>query len=403
MTQLSGATKPANGFFYICALGLLCGLTPFAVDMYLPSIPDIAADLNSTTTQVQFTISAFLLAFSLGQLFYGPISDSWGRKRVLIFGLVIFIVSSLFSAEAQTLNQLLAWRGLQAFGGGAIGVCVNATLRDRYDGNQLAKMMSYLLIVTIIAPMIAPLIGGQLLKFFHWPTIFYLLAGLATFGLLLYSTCIKESHHKERRVKLELKSVWVNYKLILTDPKSLAYLLIGGFSSAPMFIFITLSPFIYLELFGVSQQEFGLYFGANVILMMTSSWVNTRLLNRVSYTKIMGAAIFIRVLPATALLFVSLAVEENLFRYLVPLIILSIGLLPLVGPNAMTALMSKHGQNAGSAASLAGTFRFGVGAIAGIIASIYSQQSHLSMAIGIFVCTLLCLLSYIWVKTHPQS
>ncbi len=388
----------SHKLLFIGILGLLSGLTPLAVDMYLPSIPNIANDLNSDIAQVQLTISVFLFTFAVGQLFYGPISDSWGRKKILTLGLSIFVGASFLSAGADNLNQLILWRALQAFGGGAIGVCVNATLRDHYKGNQLAKMMSYLMMITIIAPMIAPFIGGQILRFYNWPIVFYILAAFGSISLVFYFFLVDESHHKEQHIDFNLKSIGSNYARILKDPHSFAYLLLGSFSSAPMFIFIISSPFVYIEFFGVSEQHFGLYFGANVILMMASSWMNSFLLNNTPYHKIMGYAIALRMLPATGLLCVGLFVDEYLFIYLVPLIILTIGFLPLVGPNAMTGLMSRHGKNAGSAASLSGMFRFGIGAVAGTVTTALSQQNHLSMVIGMFSLTLACLLVYLWLR-----
>lgn len=399
--NISVTTK--NTYLFIGILGLLSGLTPFAVDMYLPSIPNIARDVHSSVSSIQLTISVFIFSFAIGQLFYGPLSDCWGRKKVLLSGLFLFIVASLLVTQAHNLEQLLFWRSLQAFGGGAVGVCVNATLRDRYRGNQLAKMMSYLLIVIIIAPMIAPFVGGQILKYFAWPVIFYILSALGIISLVLYLLFIGESHKKEKRHKLELKTILSNYMAIIKDRQSLAYLLIGSFSSAPMFIFITSSPFVYLNYFNISEQDFGYYFGANVVLMMASSWLNSHLLNRIPYQRIMVYAIVFRMLPATALLLVGLFADEHLFLYLVPLIVVTIGLLPLVGPNAMTGLMDKHGDNAGSAASLAGAFRFSIGAIAGMLASVLSNHNHLSMVIGMFVFTAACLVASLWARTLSNN
>lgn len=399
--NISHTTK--NTTLFIGILGLLSGLTPFAVDMYLPSIPSIAKDLHSTVPLIQLTISIFLLSFAIGQLFYGPVSDSWGRKKILILGLGLFITSSLLASHAHSLEQLLLWRCVQAFGGGAIGVCVNATLRDCYKDNQLAKMMSYLLIVLTIAPMIAPFIGGQVLQYYSWPVVFYILCALGIIGLVLYLAFIDETHKEEKRSEFKLSVILSNYSNILKNRRSLAYLLIGTFSSAPMFIFITSAPFVYLDYFGISEQNFGYYFGANVILMMTSSWLNTRLLNHLSYRRILDYAVMLRLVPATALLLVGLFADEHLFFYTVPLIVLNIGLLPLVGPNAMTGLMNRHGSNAGSAASLAGTLRFGVGAFAGMIVSMLSNQSPLSMFIGMFVFTLACFLTLQWLKMLPVS
>ena len=386
-------------FLFLIILGALTGLTPFAVDMYLPSIVQISKQIGQPQSITQLSISIFLLVFAVTQLIYGPLSDSYGRKPILISGLIIFFIASLLITQIETITQLLLLRALQAAGGGAVAVCVTATVRDYFDGNKLAKIMSQLMMIIITAPMIAPFIGGMILKYSQWQTIFYVLAGLAiVFGTAFYFL-IEESHSKEKRRVFNIKHTLIAYITILKHPNSLSYILLGGFSSAPMFVFITNSASVYQVFLNISPQNFGFYFGANTILMMFCSWLNTKLLNKYSYLEIMHAFILIRMFPISILLILSLFVDHHVIYYLVPGVILSIGLMPLVGPNASSAVLSQHGKLAGSASAISGSARFGIGAIAGSLASLtQTNNDHISMVVWMFIFTFLCLVISIRIK-----
>ncbi|BCE03117.1 Bcr/CflA family multidrug efflux MFS transporter [Marinicellulosiphila megalodicopiae] len=391
-------------FLFLFILGALTGLTPFAVDMYIPSIIQISEHISQSESITQLSITIFLFISAITQLFYGPLSDSFGRRKVILIGICIFIIASLLIVFIQNITQLLLLRALQAAGGGAIAVCVNAIVRDYYNDNQLAKAMSYLIMIVIIAPMIAPIIGGLILLRFDWQMIFYVIAFLAiVFGAGFYFF-IQESHPKSKRQPFNIKGIYSNYSHILKQPRSIAYILLGGFSSAPMFIFITNSASVYQVFLGISAQQFGFYFGANVLAMMASSWINTRLLNRFDYQNIMHFFIWARLIPASILLIVSLIVDQHILWYLFPGVVLSIGLMPFVGPNASAALLSKHGKHAGSASALAGAARFGMGAVAGSLASLTQiNNNHISMVSWMFVMTILCVLMSVWIRKQKNA
>lgn len=393
-------------YLIIIILGSLAALAPFAVDMYLPSLNTIAQYMQSDISVVQQTISIFLLVFGLGQLIYGPITDYFGRRPVIICGLLAFIISSLLAASSTTIEFLMLSRVLQALSGGAIGVCVTASIRDHFAGNHLAKANSYLMMVVIIAPMIAPLIGGQILLYLSWQWIFITLSVVATINLITYSFSIKESLTTHNRQPLNINTIFKNYWLILQDRKSLSYIFISAFSSAPMFIFITSSSFVYIEYFNVSEQHFGFLFGANIILMMLMSFTNTRLLNHFSWRNVLHTAIFIRLIPAIGLLFIGLYAEEYLLFLLVMMVILNVGLTPLVGANAQAGFMSMHGKNAGSAAALMGSFRFIIGGVSSFVLSAFHTNNHMTMVWGMLITTVIMLLSYLFLlrtEAHTSS
>jgi MFS transporter, DHA1 family, multidrug resistance protein len=380
-------TQPT--FVVIAVMALLSALTAFAIDMNLPAIPAIAQDLGDTTEQVQLSISLFLLFFGGGQLFCGPITDSLGRKRVINGGLLLFLLASLSITQVSNYQHLLGWRILQALGGAAISVSVIASLRDMYSGNRLAKMTSYLAMVMLIAPMIAPFIGSVLLQLYNWQSIFLALFALGALGAVLYNTLLPESLKAEDRGPLNLGRSISGYLAVLRDRPSLLYILIVAFSSSPMFIFVTSSPLVYIEYLGVSTQDYPYLFAVNVVAMICHSWLNTRLLSYHSYQRILGVAVWLAVIPALLLLLASLLLPLHLLLWgIAPLMAFIIGLGVLINANASAGLMTRHAVNAGSAASLSGTTRFGAGAVGGILVSIFSTGDQTAMVVAIVLSTL---------------
>lgn len=373
----------------IIVLGLISGLTPFAIDMYLPAIPTMATAMGSDTAHIQLSISAYLFSFSLGQLLFGPISDSIGRRGVTIFGLVLFFIASLAISAAETPAQLSLLRLLQGLGGAAVSVAIMASLRDLFSGNQLAKMTSYLMMVMALSPMIAPFIGAQLLHFFNWQRIFIALAALAVIALILYLKTLRESLRREHRHPLKMKQAIAGYKRVLSHKPSLAYLAINGLGSAPMFIFISASPFVYIEYLGVSSQHYAYFFGLNVILLMFHSWLNTRLLRHWGLQKILYGVVHLSLIPGFLLLMVALFLPaEKLLFGLVPLVALVIGMTSLLSANAYAGMMTYHPTGAGSAASIAGLTRFGFGALSGAAVNAFPSGDHLSMVAGMVAAAL---------------
>lgn len=398
---MSQTIRPAS---VVIILGLLIGLTPFAVDMYLPAIPVIAKSVGASVEQIQLSISVFLFAFGVGQLFYGPLTDSFGRRKVIIVGLCCYSVGSAAIVFSDSYYTLSIWRVLQAFGGGAISVATMATMRDLYTGNKLAKMTSYLVMIMSIAPMIAPSIGAQLLVFFDWHSIFIALTLLGLAGLVLYSANLKESLAVENRHSFNMKQVLLGYGAVLKNRLSVAYLLVIIFSSGPMFIFVTASPFVYMEYLGATPEEFGLLFGLNIIVMTTCAWLNTYFLRTHSFQKILEISIYIGTATVVVLLAVSLSVPADKLLYVIPpLVAVTVGITPLVSSNATAGLMNSHAANAGSAASLSGSLRFGIGGLMGVALSFYASENHLPMAVAMLISGVISLIAFYWLRYLIQK
>jgi len=380
-------------YFLIPFLALLSALTPLAVDMYLPAMPSIAGDFNVSIEIIQTTLSTYLLGFAIGQLFYGPLADSYGRKPVLICGLITYLVASLAIVYADSIEQFKWLRLLQAIGGGAASVVVSSLLRDLFSGSMFSKMMSYVVLSMTLAPLVAPLIGAQLLVWFSWHSIFAALAFLTCLCLLISYAGIKETLPKERRVNFNLAQIFSNYWLILRNRKVLGLMLCGAFNVSGMFAFLTASPFVYIDYFGIDAQYYGYLFACNILGMMVVTWLNAKIVMRFGYQQILRAGIIIT--AVVSVLFWLL--NANLMFGLVGLVVSTvayISLISLIGSNVMTGVLAEFPHISGTASALAATVRFGFGAISGLVVSILHDGTPLPMVMVISGCGILSFLSY---------
>src|SRR5687767_8142287 len=246
-------------------LGALTAMGPLAIDMYLPALPAIADDLNTSAASVQVSLAVYFIGIAVGQAFYGPLSDRWGRKPVLYFGLAVFVASSVGCALAADVRALLAFRFVQALGGCAPLVIPRAVVRDYFDQRGSVRMLSVLMLVMGLAPILAPLIGGQLLVNFGWRSIFWVLAAYGATWLGIVAVSLPESLPEERRLRQPVRLVLANYLGLLRDRSYLGYVLSGAMMFSGLLAYIAGSPFVFIELFHVSPERFGLFFGANAI------------------------------------------------------------------------------------------------------------------------------------------
>lgn len=380
-------------------LASLAGLTPLAIDMYLPSLPTIARDLGVPVAQAQLTISVFLAGFALGQLFYGPLADAVGRKPVMLGGLALFTLASLGCAFADSIETLMAFRLLQAVGGAAGSVVLNALLRDLFERDMFARVMSMVILVMTLAPLLAPIIGGYLLLVAHWHSIFIL---LAVIGALVASTLaikIPETLKPERRQPFRLLPVLHNYGKVLRHRAALGYILCGALTTASMFAFISGSPLVYIELFGVPAEHYGLLFGMNILLMMVLTFGNSRLVKRLGSNRLLKVGLVNASLGALLLFAAAATGLGGLWGIVLPVMVV-ISQISLIGANAMAGLLGHFPETAGTASALAGTTRFGLGALAAFAVNTSHELSALPMATVMAGCTALALLSY-WLLVRP--
>ena len=379
-------------------LGALTAIGPLAIDMYLPALPAIARDLGAPIAAVQKSLPSYFIGISIGQALYGPLSDRFGRKPALYLGLGIFVSASLGCAFATSVTQLVVFRFLQALGGCAPLVVPRAVVRDYFDGPESVRMLSMLILVMMLGPILAPFIGGQLLIYFGWRSIFLLLAGYALTWLVLVAWLLPESLRPEQRRRDSLAVIARTYARILRDPAYLGWVLSGGLVFAGLLAYISGSSFVYIELFHVSPERFGLYFGANAIGLMIASQVNRYLAGRVRPEVIVRVALPVAVTAGATLLVDAYTGFGGFAGILVPLFCF-VACHGFVGPNTTALAMSPYGAVAGSASALMGTLQFVLGAASGSLVSAFGNGTAVPFALVIAGCGIAALTVHL---TMPQ-
>jgi DHA1 family bicyclomycin/chloramphenicol resistance-like MFS transporter len=372
-------------YLLVAILGGLTAMGPLAIDMYLPSFPAIAREFGAPASAVQATVATYFIGLAAGQLFYGPLSDRLGRRGPLLFGLILFIGASIGCAFATGVRALILWRVLQALGGCAQMMVARAVVRDRFDARDGVRVLSLLMLVMGLAPILAPLAGGQLLVTFGWRSIFWALAGYGTVGLVAVALLLPESLPPERRRQDSLREVFGVYGALMRDREYMAYVLSGGLIMAGMFAYIAASPFVFIELFHVPPQRYGLFFGTNALGLIMASQVNGRLAHRVHPQTILKV-----ILPATAAAGVLLVIAAytgtaGFAGILVPLF-LCVASVGFVLPNTTVLAMAAHGRVAGSASALLGTVQFLLGAGAAAAAGALGSATAVPMAVIVASC-----------------
>ena len=378
----------------IFILGLLSMLMPLAIDMYLPSMPVIAKEFGVPAGSVQMTLSAYTLGFAVGQLFYGPMADSLGRKPVIFWGVLVFALAAGACAMAQNIEQLVHMRFLHGLSAAAASVVINALMRDMFTKDEFSRMMSFVVLVMTVAPLLAPMLGGLLMVVFSWHAIFWAMSIAALIAATLVGVYIKETLPVERRQKFRLRTSLGNFATLFRHKRVLSYMLASGFSFAGMFSFLSAGPFVYIELNGVSPQNFGFYFALNVVALVILTLINSRNVRRVGAERMFRFGLIIQFIMGGLLLVVCLFGLP--FWLLVIGIAGYVGVIAMVTSNAMAVIMDDFPHMAGTAASLAGTIRFGTGAAIGSLLSLFTAKSAWPMVGSMAFCVIAAALLYLY-------
>lgn len=368
-------------------LGLLGAVGPFAIDMYLPALPTIAADLDASSGAAQVTLMAFFLAFGLCQLGYGPASDAFGRRRPLYFGLGLFIVASLGCFFAPRIEALIAFRLLQGVGASAVMVIPRAVIRDMYTGIEATRMMALVMLVISIGPMLAPLAGSLLIVPFGWRAVFAALCLVAVAGLLLVWRILPETRPPEARVPLNPRTLAAGFGRLLRDPTFLGLTGIGGLGMASFFAFLAASSFLYIGHFGLTPLQYSLAFSFNAVGFFTASQFAARLGARHGIAAVIRGAVAGYAAGASLLVATALAGLDSL-PALMAMLFVTYACLGLVIPSAMMLALEAHGPIAGLASALGGTLQMLLGACAIATVSLVSDGTPLPMALVIGACAL---------------
>ncbi|MFD5162479.1 multidrug effflux MFS transporter [Streptomyces hawaiiensis] len=372
-----------TGLLVTFLLGSLTAVPPLAMDMYLPSLPEVTRSLSAPAATVQLTLTACLAGMALGQLVVGPMSDRWGRRRPLLAGLAVFVVATVLCALAPTVELLVAFRLAQGLAGAAAIVIARAVVRDLYDGMAMARFFSTLMLISGVAPIVAPLIGGQVLRVTDWRGVFAVLTVIGVLiGVLVWARLPETLAPADRHgggVGEALRSM----RTLLADRSFTGYTLTGGFAFAALFAYISASPFVIQEIYGASPQTFSLLFGLNSVGLVIVGQINGKILvGRVSLDRVLGIGLAIVVTAATALLLMSLGVfgEVGLVPVAAALFVL-MSAMGITLPNTQALALMRTRHAAGSASALLGTSSFLIGAIASPLVGVAGEDTALPMAV----------------------
>jgi DHA1 family bicyclomycin/chloramphenicol resistance-like MFS transporter len=366
-------------------LGALTAMGPLAIDMYLPALPAIARELSTDAASVQASLAVYFIGIAIGQAFYGPLSDRLGRKPALYVGLTVFVAASAGCALADGVRSLVALRFLQALGGCAPLVVPRAVVRDYFDERESARMLSILVLVMGLAPILAPLAGGQLLVKLGWRSIFWLLAAYGAAWAVMAALTLPESLPDRRRRREPLAEVLAIYGRLLVDRRYIGHVMTGGLVFSGLLAYISGSPFVFIELFGVPPERYGLFFGANAVGIITASQVNRWLAGRFEPRAILQVVLPV-VAAAGLVLLVDAATGFGGFPGILLPLFCFVACHGFVMPNTTALAMTPHGRIAGSASALLGTIQFVLGATAGALVGVLGNGTAVPFAAVIAGC-----------------
>ncbi|MGO4462168.1 multidrug effflux MFS transporter [Streptomyces sp. M-16] len=380
-----------TGLLVTLVLGGLTALPPLSMDMYLPALPEVTDGLGSPAATVQLTLTACLAGMALGQLVIGPMSDKWGRRRPLLAGMVLYVLATAVCSLAPTTELLIGFRLVQGLAGAAGVVIARAVVRDLYDGVEMARFFSTLMLISGTAPIIAPLIGGQVLRFADWRGVFVVLTVVGLALTVVVWRSLEETLPPERRQTGGVGSALRTMRGLLGDRVFAGYTLAGGFAFAVLFSYVSASPFVIQEIYGASPQAFSLLFGLNSVGLIIVGQINGKLLvGRISLDKALGAGIATITVASVALLLMSTGVfgQVGLVPVAAALFVL-MSAMGLVLPNTNAQALMRTPHAAGSASALLGTSSFLVGAVASPLVGIAGEHTAVPMTLVQLSCSLL--------------
>ena len=369
-------------------LASIVAITPLAIDMYLPAMLVIANNLQTSMPNVQISLSIYLAGYSLGMLFFGPIADQIGRRKLAKIGLTLFGLTSTALAFTTEIHTFWALRAIQAFTGAAATVVVPGIIRHIYQQNT-AKGMSYVSMIMMVAPLIAPSVGSFILGFSVWSTIFLVLAAYSFIILVFVQIYLIDIpiHTSEKK---GLALFFDSYKTVLSNTDARADILSSMFVSFGFFCFLTSVPFIYLDLYKVSEQLFGILFAFNVMALMFGNFLNTRIVPRIGSRKMLYIGLVCGFISGFCLLTFSI-LHLSLY-YIVAAIAPLMMSLGVTASNADSLILMKFEKNSGTATAVIGTLRFGSGALVGPILAVMHAQSSVPFSSLMFSAVLLTIL-----------
>jgi DHA1 family bicyclomycin/chloramphenicol resistance-like MFS transporter len=363
----------------IIILGALSTISPFAIDMYLPAFPQIAAALHTSTARVSLSLASYFAGMAAGQLFYGPLLDRFGRKLPLYAGLILFIVASVLCLDSRSVEWLIAMRFVQALGGCAAQVAAMAMVRDFFPAHETAKIISLLILILSVSPLLAPSVGVFVAVHLGWQSVFIILAAFVVLMLAVCWSHLPPGQQPDRTVSLRFQSILSNYAFVLKEPQFITYALSGAFAFSGLLVYVASSPIIFMEVFHVSVQEFGAIFAGLATGFIGSNQVNVLLLRKFSSEQIFRATLLVEC-PVALLLLVGTAFGWFGLPATLVLLFIALSSLGLAYPNAAALSLVPFDRNIGSASAMLGFLQIGVSGLASACVGLWGSHTMIPVA-----------------------
>ena len=384
----SQSPRGATGFALVVLLGVLTAFPPMSLDLYLPGMPTIAASFGVPPDGAQATMASFLAGLAIGQFFYGPASDRWGRRTPILFGAIVYVAASAACAMAPSLAALTAARFVQALGGCAGGVVARAVVRDRFDYRESARVLSLLMLIMGCAPIVAPLVGGLILQFSGWRGIFWLLVGFGTLAAAWAFLALPESRSAETAAKARSEHPIRAYLALLSNRQLMGFTLAQALNGGALFSYMSASPGLLISTYGIRPDHFGWLFGVNAAGLIGMSQINRRLLRRRTPEQIVLLVRPLSLVFALILVVTAFTGFGGLIGVVIPLFF-CISTLGAMSPNTTAASFNIDPQRAGSISALIGGSSFGVGALCSAVFSNIHTGGPRPLAVVILLCFVL--------------
>ncbi|EAH5199308.1 multidrug effflux MFS transporter [Campylobacter upsaliensis] len=379
-TKIKGFAK----FRLIFILALMSSIAPLSTDMYLPALSQVKQSFETSEFLTQLSLASFFVAFALGQLIYGPLSDVFGRKIPALVGIFLFMLSSLFCVIIDNIYVFIILRFFEALGGCAGVVIARAIVNDLFELKEAASIFALMMVFSALAPMLSPSFGGFLIEYFSWHSIFATLFGLGILLFLLIFFALKESAPHLKRQKFSHKETLKNYRFVLKDKPFILYVSCASLVLAAMFAYITGSSFVFINFFGLSERDFGLLFGLNALGFVIFANINAKMVRKIDSEKILFYALII-MLISTLILFVNSLIKPNFWLFELS-IFTSIALLGFIAPNTTTLAMARFKDHSGTASAVLGTSQFALAGVISFIVSAVGANTPVILALIMLIC-----------------
>jgi DHA1 family bicyclomycin/chloramphenicol resistance-like MFS transporter len=368
----------------IFILGALSTISPFAIDMYLPAFPEMAAGLNTTTARISLSLSSYFAGFAASQLVYGPLLDRFGRKPPLYAGMILFVLASMACMFSHDVEWLIAWRFVQALGGCAAAVAAMAMVRDFFPARDTAKIISLLILVISASPFLAPSVGTFVALYLGWKWVFIVLSAFVLLMLAVSAFVLPTGYEPDLNVKMRPLPIIRNYAEVLKEPQFLVYALAGAFAFSGLLVYVTSAPIVFMEVFHVSTKQFSAIFAGLAVGFIGSNQVNILLLRKYSSDQIFRWAMVAVCPVGTVLLVGTICGWFGLWGTLV-LLFITLTALGLCAPNGSALALVPFDHNIGSASAMLGFLQLGISGLASACIGVFDSHTLMPVALVLAV------------------